>query len=267
MPDRSIRPRPGATCSLVSHSAHRSVRTTGRASGGATRPRPGSEHRWRRCVSFTRSSPPQRSPARTSSSVTPGGGFLARLFVWAYPRQTAGAVLVDATTFPYLTPEAVRRLPRTMTREGISTAAAVGESSAITTLGDIPLIVLGSNKPPLNRKFLQAQDAEAALSTDSVDAIALHSTHYIQYPAPTGQPQLVLRAVDAVVTVVRKRQALPPCSRMFGPRAPRCRLGRTQRAVGDRLGALGVRLRVGVTSHAVPSRTPALLDSRSAIHA
>src|SRR5439155_3464994 len=47
------------------------------------------------------------------------GGMLARLFAHDYPRDTAGAVLVDATTFPYLTPEKARRLPRARTREGI----------------------------------------------------------------------------------------------------------------------------------------------------
>ena len=152
------------------------------------------------------------------------GGLLARLFAWTYPRRTAGAVLVDATTFPYLTPETVRRLPRqTTTREGIDKLAAVEESAAIKSLGSVPLIVLGSNKPPLDRKFLQAQDAEAALSTDSIDAIALHSTHYIQYPAPSGQPQLVVAAVDAVVTAIRKHEPLPPCPRLFAPPAVHCR--------------------------------------------
>jgi pimeloyl-ACP methyl ester carboxylesterase len=67
------------------------------------------------------------------------GGFLARLFAWAYPHQTAGAVLVDATTFPYVTPETVRRLPgKRTTREGIDKVAAVVESAAIKTLGNIP---------------------------------------------------------------------------------------------------------------------------------
>jgi pimeloyl-ACP methyl ester carboxylesterase len=151
------------------------------------------------------------------------GGFLARLFAWTYPRKTAGVVLVDATTFPYLTLERVRRLPRKTTREGIDLAAAVVESAAITTLGDLPLIVLGSNKPPLDPKLLRAQKAEAALSTNSIDATALRSTHYIQLPAPTGQPHLVVSAVEAVVEAARSHQNLPPCRRLFTPPAAKCR--------------------------------------------
>jgi pimeloyl-ACP methyl ester carboxylesterase len=151
------------------------------------------------------------------------GGFLARLFAWTYPQKTAGVVLVDATTFPYLTPATARRVPRKTTVEGIDVAAAVSESAAITTLGDLPLIVLGSNKPPLSAKLLQAQEAEAALSTDSIDATALHSTHYIQFPPPTGQPQLVVTAIDAVVTASRSHRNLPSCRRLFAASAAECR--------------------------------------------
>jgi pimeloyl-ACP methyl ester carboxylesterase len=151
------------------------------------------------------------------------GGFLARLFAWTYPHRTAGVVLVDATTFPYLTPATVRRLPRKRTREGIELAAAIKESGAIKTLGHLPLIVLGSNKPPLEKKLRHAQESEAALSTDSIDAIALRSTHYIQFPAPAGQPQLVVTAVEAVVRASRLHRHLPACRRLFAAAAARCR--------------------------------------------
>jgi hypothetical protein len=132
-------------------------------------------------------------------------------------------MLVDATTFPYLTPKIMRRLRGKKTREGIDKVAAVKESAAITSLGHLPLVVLGSNKPPLNATLLHAQDAEAALSTDSVDAIARHSTHYIQRPAPTGQPQLVIAAVDAVVKAARTHRKLSPCRQMFRAAAATCR--------------------------------------------
>jgi pimeloyl-ACP methyl ester carboxylesterase len=151
------------------------------------------------------------------------GGLLARLFAYVYPHRTAGAVLVDATTFPYLTPVTARRLRRKKTREGIDIAAAVTESTDITSLGQLPLIVLGSNKPPLDAKLLQAQDAEAALSSDSLDVIARRSTHYIQRPAPTGQPQLVVLAVRAVVNAARNHDRLPPCRKLFPKAAAACR--------------------------------------------
>ncbi|MFL5961731.1 MAG: alpha/beta fold hydrolase [Gaiellaceae bacterium] len=151
------------------------------------------------------------------------GGLLARIFAHAYPRETAGVVLVDATTFPYLTPETAARLPRKTNREGINLAATIAESDAIKTLGAIPLIVLGSNKPPLDAKLRVAQDEEAALSTNSIDAIANRSTHYIQRPAPTGQPQVVVTAVRAVLTAVRAHGNLPPCHRLFAKDAVTCR--------------------------------------------
>lgn len=151
------------------------------------------------------------------------GGLLARLFAFAYPHLTAGAVLVDATTFPYLTPATAEHLRRKTDREGISIVAAVTESAQITSLGHLPLIVLGSNKPPLDAKLLRAQDAEAALSTNSINVIARQSTHYIQRPPPTGQPQLVIAAVDAVVDAARNHHGLPACRRLFSEPAASCR--------------------------------------------
>jgi len=150
------------------------------------------------------------------------GGLLVRLFAYVYPAQTAGVVLVDATTFPYLTPARARRLHR-RNREGIDVASAVAESDAIESLGDVPLVVLGSNKPRLDAKLLAAQDAEAALSTDSVDAIASLSTHYIQRPAPIGQPRVVVTAVRAVVTAARTHGTLLSCRQLFRGLAVSCR--------------------------------------------
>lgn len=151
------------------------------------------------------------------------GGLLARLFAAAAPAKTAGVVLADATTFPELTPATARRLPRKTNREGIDIPAAVAESAAVKTLGSLPLVVLGSNKPPLDAAFLRAQDREAALSTDHVDAVARRSTHYIQKPAPAGQPEIVVTAVAAVVEAVRKHHRLPPCRQLFERSAVSCR--------------------------------------------
>jgi pimeloyl-ACP methyl ester carboxylesterase len=151
------------------------------------------------------------------------GGLLARIFAHAYPRATAGIVLVDATTFPYLTPATAARLPRKTTREGINLAATIAESDAVKTLGSVPLIVLGSNKPPLDAKLRHAQDEESALSTDSINAVARNSTHYIQRPAPAGQPQVVIDAVTAVVTAARTHSTLPRCGSVFATTAVTCR--------------------------------------------
>jgi pimeloyl-ACP methyl ester carboxylesterase len=151
------------------------------------------------------------------------GGFLARLFAYAYPGESAGAVLVDATTFPYLGAAEAARLPRKRTREGIDIPAGIKESGEITSLDHRPLVVLGSNRPRLTPKLLHAQDGEAALSTNAVDAIALDSTHYIQRPAPRGQPSVVVAAVRAVVEAVRARRRLPSCARLFAGLTVACR--------------------------------------------
>jgi pimeloyl-ACP methyl ester carboxylesterase len=151
------------------------------------------------------------------------GGLLARLYAHVYPAQTTGVVLLDATTFPYLTPARASRLRGRTNREGIDIAAAVAQSDAVKSLGNVPLVVLGSNKPQLDAKLLAAQDAEASLSTDSVNAIARLSTHYIQRPAPVGQPQVVVSAVGAVVAAARTHHRLPTCPRLFDGLAVSCR--------------------------------------------
>lgn len=83
--------------------------------------------------------------------------------------------------------------------------------------------MVGSNKPRLATKLLAAQDAEAALSTASVNAIARLSTHYIRRPAPAGQPQVVVTAVAPVVAAARTHDTLPPCQRLFDGFAVSCR--------------------------------------------
>jgi pimeloyl-ACP methyl ester carboxylesterase len=151
------------------------------------------------------------------------GGLLARLFAYEHPKETVGAVLVDATTFPYLTPATAKHLRRKRNAEGIDIPAAVAQSAAIKSLGHLPLIVLGHGRPPLDGRFLDAQDAEAALSDDSIDAIARNSTHYIQKPAPTGQPGVVVAAVRAVVNAARQGSRLPACGSVFAGAAVDCR--------------------------------------------
>ena len=150
------------------------------------------------------------------------GGFLARLFAHDYPNDTVGIVLVDATTFPYLTPTALQHLPRKHTKEGIDLRAALEQSAAITSLGHLPLIVLGHGHPAQNQRFLEAQDAEARLSDNSIDAIARNSTHYIQKPPPLGQPNVVITAIRAVVRAARQRRHLPTCSTLFAHAAVGC---------------------------------------------
>jgi hypothetical protein len=56
---------------------------------------------------------------------------------------------------------------------------------------------------------------ERRLSSDSVHALALRSTHYVQKPPPVGQPDVVVAAARAVVQSARLHRGLPLCSRLF----------------------------------------------------
>src|SRR5438128_5649997 len=118
------------------------------------------------------------------------GGLIAQIYANAYPAEVAGAVLLDPTNFAYGIPPL-----RNVGREGIDVRAAAAELAVVRSLGAIPLVVLGSTNTAADRTFLRAQDAVARLSTDSVDAIARHSTHEIPSPAPKGQPRLVVDSV------------------------------------------------------------------------
>jgi hypothetical protein len=63
------------------------------------------------------------------------------------------------------------------------------------------------------------QDELATLSENSVHVVALASNHDV----PTGQPSVIVRAVQAVVGAVRSHARLPPCRRVFSGSDVRCR--------------------------------------------
>ena len=82
----------------------------------------------------------------------------------------------------------------------------------------------------LYRLWLTMQDELAALSSDHVHVVALRSDHWIQIRHFTrgnteidGQPDVVVRAVRAVVRAARDRARLPPCRRLFAGAGVRCR--------------------------------------------
>ena len=124
----------------------------------------------------------------------PGAACSRGRFACVIPaRETAGVVLVDCDDLPVPDPgKPSRRLPS----EGdparaFDLAAAVAESAGDhERSGDLPLVVLGPNKPALDAKLLQAQDAEGG---------AVHrqcgrhrATQHALHPAPGagfGQPK------------------------------------------------------------------------------
>jgi pimeloyl-ACP methyl ester carboxylesterase len=170
------------------------------------------------------------------------GGLLVRLFAHAHPKDTAGIVLVDAVGRDQIRrTEAVwpkaefRRLRRAVTQpvsDGVNLAASEALGDSVRTLGQTPLVVVtaGSESfggaPPrltraLDRLWTTMQDELAALSGDHVHVVALRSDHFVQ--AADGQPDVVIRAVRAVVDAAREDTALPPCPRIFHRARDRCR--------------------------------------------
>jgi hypothetical protein len=74
------------------------------------------------------------------------------------------------------------------------------------------------------------QDELAALSTDHVHVVALKSDHWVQVrrfyrgdQRIDGQPDVVVRAVDAVIRATRDGTRLAPCRRLFSGSDVRCR--------------------------------------------
>jgi pimeloyl-ACP methyl ester carboxylesterase len=181
------------------------------------------------------------------------GGLLIRLFAQSHPDETAGLVLVDAKGRDQMRRElaiwqksqvpALRRSWARPVRDGVDLAAGDALASRVTSLGDTPLAVItaGTHKadstgmpPPLSRAlyglWLTMQDELAALSSDQVHVVALGSDHWVQVrrfyrgdQRIDGQPDVVIRAVQAVVRAARDHTHLPPCRPLFRGRDVRCR--------------------------------------------
>ncbi len=181
------------------------------------------------------------------------GGLLARLSAQEHRQQTAGIVLVDAkgrdqqrrelAVWPRSEAPALRRSWARPVRAGVDLAASDAEARRLGSLGDTPLAVItaGTHEadsrgmPPslshaLYRLWMTMQDELAALSSNHVHVVALRSDHWIPtrrfYRAGRpidGQPDVVVRAVVAVVHAARDHARLPPCRRLFGASAVRCR--------------------------------------------
>jgi pimeloyl-ACP methyl ester carboxylesterase len=181
------------------------------------------------------------------------GGLLIRLFAHAHPGQTSGLVLVDAKGRDQLRRELaiwsssqapeLRRSWAQRVRDGVDLAAGDALGSRVASLGDTPLAIItaGTHKadstgmpPPLARAlyrlWVTMQDELAALSSDHVHVVALRSGHWVQIrrfhrgdQRIDGQPDVVIRAVRAVVSAARDHTDLPPCRRVFSGSAVRCR--------------------------------------------
>jgi hypothetical protein len=115
--------------------------------------------------------------------------------------------------------------------DGIDLAAGEAIASRVTSLGRMPLAVITAGRQDnfprtpaglyraLKRLWDRMQDELAALSENSVHVVALASNHAV----PSGQPSVIVRAVQAVVDAARSHVRLPPCRRLFSGPDVRCR--------------------------------------------
>jgi pimeloyl-ACP methyl ester carboxylesterase len=174
------------------------------------------------------------------------GGLLTRLYAHARPRDVAGLVLVDAVGRNAserqlaIWPKSVEPDARKKAAEPVTDDVDVRSSEAldarVRSLGDLPLVVieagrheqiLGPDKTPLwhaeARLWSRMQAELARLSSDHVLVLARRSDHFVQ--RIDGQPEVVARALRAVVRAAREKTRLAPCAKLFRGRAVRCLSG------------------------------------------
>jgi pimeloyl-ACP methyl ester carboxylesterase len=152
------------------------------------------------------------------------GGMVARAFAAAYPDETVGMVLLDASSEPEVpvydrlhagawNDGTVRPAPN----QRIDIHASVGELEHAPSLGAMPLIVVTAGI--LEDKWLAtaphleaaAQTRLASLSTDNIHVLDRAKGHFL----PANDPTLVVDATLAVVAASRTQTPLPACDAVF----------------------------------------------------
>jgi pimeloyl-ACP methyl ester carboxylesterase len=139
------------------------------------------------------------------------GGLIDRLIAHEHPAAIAGLVQVDAATTAKFQGDLSFGDLDGLTQ--VDRDATDKEFSSITTLGDVPLVVMtqGQMSEPFQSYWSAAQDAVAALSTNALHLVARSSDHGI----PDKAAALVVEATRAVVEAVRSAGPLPTCGPKF----------------------------------------------------
>jgi pimeloyl-ACP methyl ester carboxylesterase len=172
------------------------------------------------------------------------GGVLARVFAHLYPSETAGLVLIDTigrdgrrrqlAIWPRSQAPQIRRGLATAVMDGVDLAAGEAIANRVTSLGHMPLVVITAGRQDnfprtparlyraLKRLWDRMQDELATLSANSVHVVALASDHDVP-SLRTGQPSVIVRAVQAVVGAARSHGRLPRCRSLFSGSDVRCR--------------------------------------------
>ena len=146
------------------------------------------------------------------------GGMPVRAFEGAYPGDVAGMVLIDVSSEPevpvYERLDAGPWIDRT---DRIDIDATVGELHAAGDLADIPLVVVTAGI--IEDEWLatvpilaaRAQARLAGLSSNAFQVVAPESGHFVHRDAP----DVVLAAIETVVSAARSDSALAPCAEAF----------------------------------------------------
>jgi pimeloyl-ACP methyl ester carboxylesterase len=172
------------------------------------------------------------------------GGVLARVLAHLYPTEVGGLVLIDTigrdgrrrqlAIWPKSQAPEIRTDLSTTVIDGVDLAIGDTLASRVTTLGDMPLAVITAGREDnfprtparlarnLRRLWGRMQNELAGLSDNSVHVIALRSNHDIPSPR-SGQPSVVITAVQAVVRAAREHANVPQCRRLFSDADVRCR--------------------------------------------
>ena len=141
------------------------------------------------------------------------GGALVRLVAHDHPDAVRGVVLEDAVSVHQWEGDWLKNDDDWVDGGVVDRETSAKELAAVTTLGDIPLVVLtqGQIGGGFEIDWSHFQDELAALSTNSLHVVAAESGHGIHEEAP----KLVVEAVAADVEAVRSGSRLPACGPRF----------------------------------------------------
>jgi pimeloyl-ACP methyl ester carboxylesterase len=146
------------------------------------------------------------------------GGMPVRAFEGSYPGETAGLVLLEASSEPEITVyERLHAGPWIDETDRIDIRTTVEELRAAGDIGDLPLVVVTAERiedewlatvPELEARF---QARLAGLSSDAIHVVATGSGHFVH----KEEPDVVVAAIRAVVEAARSGSPLPVCDEVF----------------------------------------------------
>jgi pimeloyl-ACP methyl ester carboxylesterase len=146
------------------------------------------------------------------------GGMPVRAFEGAYPGDVAGMVLIEVSSEPEVPVyERLDAGPWIDGTDRIDIDATVGELRAAGDLADIPVIVVTAGI--IQDEWLatvpvlaaRAQARLAGLSSNAFQVVAPESGHFVHRDAP----EVVLAAIETVVSAARSDASLAPCAEVF----------------------------------------------------